>query len=85
MLSRIKELALTKFVQYVMFFYDSVVTKFCGFDVSLCFNAFDSNVGLYYTVKFALNCQNVNRPMGEIFFINLINSFAYLLLILLHI
>ena len=28
-------------VQYAIFFYNSIVTKFCGLDVSLCFNGFD--------------------------------------------
>ena len=27
-------------------FYNSIVTKFCGLNVSLCFNVFDSNIGL---------------------------------------
>ena len=31
-------------VQYVMFFYNSIVTRFCGPDVSLCFNVFDSSI-----------------------------------------
>ena len=37
-------------------------------------------VNFIATVKFALNCQNVNHPMRVLFLINLINSltFAYL-------
>ena len=46
----IKNLVLTKFsdsdvlVQSVMFFYNSIVTRFYGLDVSLCFNVFDSSI-----------------------------------------
>ena len=31
-------------LQYVMFFYNSIVTRFCGLDVSLCFSIFDSSI-----------------------------------------
>ena len=50
MQSGIKDLVLTQFsdsdvfVQYVMFFYNSIVTRFYGLDVSLCFNVFDSSI-----------------------------------------
>ena len=51
MQSSIKELELTRFSDSMStctkcdISYNFVVTKFCGLDVSLCFNVFDSNVG----------------------------------------
>ena len=52
----IKELVPTRFsdkhllVQYAIFFYNSIVTKFCGLDVSLCFNVFDFNINFTTSV-----------------------------------
>ena len=52
MQSGIKELALTRLSELTStciicdFFYNSILTKFCGLDVSLCFNVFDSNIDL---------------------------------------
>ena len=52
MQSDIKELAQTRFSDSTStcticnIFYNSIVTKFCGLDVSLCFNVFDSNINL---------------------------------------
>ena len=52
MQSGIKELGLTQFSDLTStckiwdIFYNSMVTKFCWLDVSLCFNVFDSNTGL---------------------------------------
>ena len=56
MQSSIKELALTQFSDLTStcticdIFYNSIVTKFCRLDVSLCFNVFDSNIGLTTSV-----------------------------------
>ena len=36
----------TTVVQYAIFFYNSIVTKFCGLNISLCFNILDYNVDL---------------------------------------
>ena len=37
---------LTLVVQYAIFCYSSLVTKFCEFDISICFNVLDYNIGL---------------------------------------
>ena len=56
MQSRIKELALRRFSDSTStcticdIFYNSIVTKFCRPDVSLCFNVFNSNIGLTHSV-----------------------------------
>ena len=58
----IKELALTRLSDSAStcticdIFCNFVVTKFCGLDVSLCFNAFDSNVGV--TPSVSKNCTS---------------------------
>ena len=35
----------TPVVKHAIFFYNSIVTKFCELDISLCFNVLDYNVG----------------------------------------
>ena len=40
----------TPVVQYAIFFYNSIVTKFCELDISLCFNILDYNIGLIPSV-----------------------------------
>ena len=41
----------TPVVQYAIFFYNSIVTKFCELDISLCFNILDYNVDLSPSVS----------------------------------
>ena len=89
MQSGIKELALTRFSDSAStcricdIFYDSIVTKFCELDVSLCFNVFDSNINLTPSVfkKGTLDYKNkvkiiVNMPgyIVDLYCVRLLNA-----------